>query len=75
MGVTERLIPARFPPNIRYKHAPATDPQGPRTGSYRVYRGGSWHSSATDCRAAFRSFDLPVNRSYSLGLRLVRTAK
>ncbi|MDQ3686645.1 MAG: formylglycine-generating enzyme family protein [Acidobacteriota bacterium] len=60
---------------VYYKNSPAVNPQGPESGSYRVYRGGSWHSSATDCKLAFRSFDLPVNRSYSLGLRLVRTVK
>ncbi|MEJ7711812.1 MAG: formylglycine-generating enzyme family protein [Pyrinomonadaceae bacterium] len=60
---------------VYYKNSPTVDPQGPESGSYRMYRGGSWHSSATDCRLAFRSFDLPVNRSYSLGLRLVRTEK
>ena len=58
-----------------YKDSPAIDPQGPRPGSYRSYRGGSWYSSAADCRASFRGFDLPSNRYYSLGLRLVRTAK
>lgn len=58
-----------------YRNGPATDPQGPESGSYRVYRGGSWYGSAADCRPAFRSFDLPGNRYYSLGLRLVRTAK
>ena len=58
-----------------YKISPATDPQGPASASYRVYRGGSWYSSAADCRSAFRSFDLPANHYYSLGLRLVRIAK
>lgn len=58
-----------------YRNRPATDPQGPGSGSYRVYRGGSWYGSAADCRPAFRSFDLPGNRYYSLGFRLVRTAK
>ncbi|HVF28549.1 MAG TPA: formylglycine-generating enzyme family protein [Pyrinomonadaceae bacterium] len=60
---------------VYYKNSPAVNPQGPESGSYRVYRGGSWHSSATDCGLAFRSFDLPVNRSYSVGFRLVRTVK
>jgi formylglycine-generating enzyme required for sulfatase activity len=58
-----------------YKHSPPTDPPGPATGAYRVYRGGSWYSSAGDCRPAFRGFDLPANHYYSLGLRVVRTAK
>ncbi len=58
-----------------YKHSLATDPQGPESGSYRVYRGGSWHSADKDCRPAMRGFDLPNNHYYSLGFRLVRTAK
>jgi formylglycine-generating enzyme required for sulfatase activity len=58
-----------------YRRGPAADPRGPQDGSYRVYRGGSWYSSAADCRAAFRGFDLPANHYYSLGFRLVRTAK
>lgn len=63
-----------YDPNY-YKSSPATDPAGPPDASYRVYRGGSWYSGATDCRAAMRGFDLPANHYYSLGFRLVRTAK
>jgi formylglycine-generating enzyme required for sulfatase activity len=58
-----------------YRNSPATDPHGPKDASYRVYRGGSWYSSASDCRAAMRGFDLPANHYYSLGFRLVRTPK
>ena len=61
--------------NDYYKNSPATDPKGPASGSYRVYRGGSWYGSAKDCRQTFRTFDLPSNHYYSLGFRLVRTAK
>jgi len=60
--------------HVYYRNSPATDPPGAGPASYRVYRGGSWHSSPTDCRSAFRSFDLPVNRSYAVGFRLVKTA-
>ncbi len=63
-----------YDPNY-YKNSPATDPKGPEAASYRVYRGGSWYSSVTDCRAAMRGFDLPSNHYYSLGFRLVRIAK
>lgn len=63
-----------YGPNY-YRNGSVTDPQGPGSGSYRVYRGGSWYGSAADCRASFRGFDFPGNRYYSLGLRLVRTAK
>lgn len=40
------------------------------SSSSRVIRGGSWLSSATDCRVAYRGYCSPGNRSYDLGLRL-----
>ena len=50
-----------------------TDPTGPATaGSYRVYRGGSWINSATNCRASYRSYGWPYRRSH-LGFRLARS--
>ena len=39
------------------------NPTGPSSGSYRVYRGGSWISNAHDCRSAIRSYIVPSNRS------------
>lgn len=50
------------------------DPPGAREGAYRVYRGGSWFSSAELCRAAARSGGEPTTRSRDLGLRLVLSA-
>lgn len=58
-----------------YSESPAADPQGPSTGSYRVYRGAGWLTPAKNCRAAFRGFDLPSNGHASVGFRLVRTSK
>jgi len=37
-----------------YDNLPATDPRGPASGSYRVFRGGGWGSLAQYCQAAFR---------------------
>lgn len=37
-----------------YDSAPATDPRGPGTGTYRVVRGGHSGISAWGCRTAFR---------------------
>ena len=54
---------------------PVTDPQGLASGSYKVYRGGSWHSAVKYCRTTFRGFDFPSNDDYSVGFRLVRTAR
>jgi formylglycine-generating enzyme required for sulfatase activity len=47
------------------------DPGGPKTGSNRVLRGGSWYGNAQDCRCAFRHYDSPAARGNSIGFRLV----
>ena len=49
-----------------------TDPAGPASGSYRVYRGGSWSSGAQGLRAAWRGYTNPWYRYYNLGFRLAR---
>ncbi len=54
----------------RYPDGEGVDPMGPESGSSRVFRGGSWLSSAGRCRAADRGGDSPVNRSHDLGFRL-----
>ena len=52
--------------------SPVVDPTGPRPGSDRVFRGGSWYSIARYVRAADRDWDSPGNRFSTLGLRLAR---
>ena len=47
------------------------NPVGPSSGSDRVYRGGSWYSSASICRVANRNYDPPGYRYYGLGFRVV----
>lgn len=62
----------------RYGTYPAgsvTDPTGATSGSYRVSRGGSWFYDAQICRSAVRLIDLPGNRYYTLGFRLLRVAQ
>ena len=56
-----------------YPGGSVTDPTGPRTGSARVARGGSWDSYARFCRVANRPDVPPDTRSISLGFRLART--
>lgn len=48
------------------------DPRGPRTGPYRVLRGGSWCSAAADCRSACRDPAFPDFGVGDFGFRLVR---
>lgn len=47
-----------------------TDPTGPRRGSNRVSRGGSWIDRAGGCRSSDRYYNYPTSRYYTLGLRL-----
>ncbi len=47
-----------------------TDPTGPASGSYRVYRGGGWYDLARCCRVSYRLSDDPGGAGYNLGLRL-----
>ncbi len=46
------------------------DPQGPLSGSVRVFRGGGWESEAVDCRAARREGDHQMFRNLDLGFRV-----
>ena len=51
--------------------SPASNPQGPNTGSGRVDRGGGWGDFAKGCRVASRSYFGPNDLNIGLGLRLV----
>ena len=53
-----------------YSSSAQTNPTGPSSGSYRVYRGGSWGSYATYCRTASRHDLTPTFTGHCLGLRL-----
>jgi formylglycine-generating enzyme required for sulfatase activity len=54
-----------------YRNSPRNNPQGPASGSNRVYRGGSWDNGAGYARSAFRYCDAPDQRWSNLGFRLV----
>jgi len=52
-----------------------TNPTGPTHGSsggFRVFRGGSWDSSADNCSVSLRNGSYPNGRYNFLGFRLVR---
>ena len=55
-----------------YSSSSQNNPQGPSSGSYRVYRGGSWRSSARSCRVSIRDYFTPDYRNDRLGLRLAQ---
>jgi len=53
-----------------YPSVAVTDPVGPNTGTYHVFRGGSWHSIAPRCRSAYRAVAKPDYRRNFLGFRV-----
>jgi len=57
-----------------YEHSPSTDPQGPTSGSFRVFRGGSWFNRAEYCESSLRLRYGPDDRYDFLGVRLVRSS-
>jgi len=48
-----------------------TNPTGPQTGTYRVYRGGGWGGNAKDFRLTDREYYESDFRDFVLGFRLV----
>ena len=54
----------------KYSSDAQTNPQGPASGTRRVYRGGSRYSSAKDCRVYSHNGSSPDYRGYLLGFRL-----
>ncbi|MEO0897176.1 MAG: SUMF1/EgtB/PvdO family nonheme iron enzyme [Bacteroidota bacterium] len=51
------------------------NPTGPKTGKFRVTRGGSWASLIKDCKVKTRSFTLPNSKESSLGFRVVKEVR
>jgi formylglycine-generating enzyme required for sulfatase activity len=54
-----------------YPTGSVTDPQGPASGSSRVFRGGGWYFAARYCRSAGRGIDRPSGWGGGLGFRVV----
>ena len=59
----------------KYSSNAETNPQGPKSGSYRVFRGGSWGSSAGSTRVSSRGSIWPGGYNDSLGFRLAFSSK
>lgn len=53
-----------------YPKGAVSDPTGPKKGSLRVIRDGSWHDLAANCRSAIRYWYTPDVRSINLGFRV-----
>ena len=57
-----------------YPSSEVTDPQGPRIGSERVFRGGCSSDVAVNCRSSYRYSIVPIFRSHEFGLRVAMSA-
>ena len=55
-----------------YEGSPEETPTGPRSGSSRILRGGSWQSSKHECRLTFRYKHAPDFVRSDIGFRVVR---
>ncbi len=56
-----------------YATDPAINPTGPKSGSFRVVRGGSWFNVAHVCRSAVRDGSGPAYIDSYLGFRIARS--
>ncbi len=56
--------------NDMYPIATVTDPQGSKTGTNRVDRGGGWSVSSGGCRNAYRDYNTPEYTNFYLGFRI-----
>lgn len=54
--------------------SPSVNPVGPKNGSYRVLRGGSWFYRGRYARSACRNYDSPVLEGDFIGFRPCRSS-
>ena len=57
-----------------YPGGSLTDPQGPTTGTYRVWRGAGWFENPRYCRSARRFNHYPIFTYEGTGFRVVLTS-
>ena len=53
-----------------YLHASKSNPTGPVTGTFRVYRGGSYSVTTRYCRLSNRGLNKPSVHDANVGFRL-----
>jgi formylglycine-generating enzyme required for sulfatase activity len=58
-----------------YAHSPAENPKGPKTGRFKVIRGGSWHSGPMCVQTYYRNGLSPSWVDFAVGFRCVKDIK
>jgi len=56
-----------------YKISEKENPQGPLSGTYRVFRGGCWDCEEKTCSVTYRGRNTPDFRSFIVGFRVAMT--
>ena len=54
-----------------YAHSSSSNPTGPKKGTFRVIRGGSWHTNPSNSEVTFRDYVAPSYRDTGVGFRIV----
>ncbi|HMA63533.1 MAG TPA: formylglycine-generating enzyme family protein [bacterium] len=57
---------------VPYPSSSQTNPRGPDSGNYRVWRSSNWRDNACDCRTTSRNGRPPLLSIKSLGFRIAR---
>ena len=55
-----------------YSSGAQTNPLGPVSGNYRVFRGGSWNFNSDFVRSSYRRTNTPDSSNYYIGFRVAR---
>ncbi|MCY3664296.1 MAG: SUMF1/EgtB/PvdO family nonheme iron enzyme [Gemmatimonadetes bacterium] len=71
-GSYQELMTENLEYSDYYEGDPWFNPRGPKTGSQRVYRGGSYLDKADDMRSAARFSAMPNSSGPSVGFRLLK---
>ena len=58
-----------------YATSPLQDPQGPETGDYKIFRGGSWSDSAVEIRPTVRGFHNMSKGAGYIGFRCAKSGE
>jgi formylglycine-generating enzyme required for sulfatase activity len=53
-----------------YAASPKENPAGPRSGTYKIYRGGAWSVPAANCRVSYRNVVPPSSSNFNRGFRV-----
>ena len=57
-----------------YANSPKVNPSGPKTGTLRMFRGGSYETQSMQLAIIWRWAEIPTRKTDEIGFRMVRSA-